>query len=672
MGVALPGRFPAEFPPDEATYRLLLSEAAELGANSVRLYTLLPPAFYDAFRRHNQKAATPLWLLQGVWTEAPDGDDYDADAFEREFRGEVRRVIDAVHGHLDLAPRPGHASGHYGSDVSARVLGYILGHEWEPQSVGAYDARQETAKRRFFAGTYFSARLEDGATPFEVWLARTLDDAVFVSWPTLDPLHHPTESTAREEARLLRNRGEEESAAMTEDYNECEDCVSVDATHIVPTRLAAGGLFATYHAYPYYPDFLNLDPGYNRASDAQGPSNYSGYLRDLGAHHGDQPVLIGETGVPSSRGIAHLQPQGWHHGGHDEREQGEIDARLMRDIDEAHLAGGLLFSLVDEWFKRNWLVSPFEVPAERKPLWLNVLDPEENYGVLAARPGTRGWKVTIDGRVDDWKGIPALVRQPSGGPERPAGDGHDAAGTLRGLSVTSDEAYLYIRLDVERLDADGDGAPDWDEVAYVIGLSTYDDARGDHRLPITDEVSTPAGMEFCVILDGPGRSRLLVDAPYDTRSRRRPYGSVENSDGRFTEIITETNRRRIGRDGTVFPAEKSSRSALRRGSMRAGDRGVSTLVDWREGLAANSIEIRIGWGLLNVTDPSSRRVLQDDRLDLSRVGCVVTPGFRFQAAAVRPEGPPGTAVLGGICRCTPGPRGRSRPIAWREKRAGTS
>src|SRR5205809_765297 len=134
---------------------------------------------------------------------------------------------------------------------------------------------------------------------------------------------------------------------------------------------------------------------------------------------GAQPVRIGETGVPSSRGIAHLQPQGWNHGGHTERAQGEIDARLMMDIDEAGLAGGVLFALLDEWFKRNWMVFDFEVPAERKPLWLNVLDPEENYGLLAARPGATSWKVKVDGRAEDWNGVAPLVTRPEGGPERP-------------------------------------------------------------------------------------------------------------------------------------------------------------------------------------------------------------------------------------------------------------
>ena len=145
----------------------------------------------------------------------------------------------------------------------------------------------------------------------------------------------------------------------------------------------------------------------------------------------------------------------------------------MRNVHEAGLAGGILFALLDEWFKRSWLGFDFELPAERKPLWLNVLDAEENYGILAARPGEKGWKVTIDGRRGDWNGVVPLISRASGGPEHRFGDGHDAARTLRGLAVTSDEAYLYIRLDVDRLDADGDGAPDWGRAAYLIGIDTY-------------------------------------------------------------------------------------------------------------------------------------------------------------------------------------------------------
>jgi len=98
----------------------------------------------------------------------------------------------------------------------------------------------------------------------------------------------------------------------------------------------------------------------------------------------------------------------------------------------------------------------------------------------------------------------------------------------------------------------------------------------------------------------------------------------------------ETNRRRIGRDGTVYPARQSSRSPLLHASMDRRDRDYSTLADWRAGVAANLIEIRLAWGLLNVTDPSSRCVLHDDPENLHKVGCMETAGFRFYAAAVKP------------------------------------
>ena len=109
MGVALPGRFPAEFPADQETYARWLDLVSGMGANTVRLYTLLPPAFYSALAQHNREGRGRLWLVQGVWTELPEDHDYDAPPFLDGFREEIRRVVDAVHGNLDLPPRPGRA-----------------------------------------------------------------------------------------------------------------------------------------------------------------------------------------------------------------------------------------------------------------------------------------------------------------------------------------------------------------------------------------------------------------------------------------------------------------------------------------------------------------------------------------------------------------------------------
>src|SRR5262249_31183518 len=153
-----------------------------------------------------------LWLVQGVWTELPEDDNYDAPAFKTQFYEEMDRVIDAVHGNIAVSHRRGHAFGLYDRDVSGMTVGFILGREWEPYSVAAYDdSRTHPASYR---GEYF--RMESG-TPTEAWFAAVLDHAVahemklyntqrpvaFTNWPTLDPIPHPTEATKKEEIALL-------------------------------------------------------------------------------------------------------------------------------------------------------------------------------------------------------------------------------------------------------------------------------------------------------------------------------------------------------------------------------------------------------------------------------------------------------------------------------------
>jgi tetratricopeptide (TPR) repeat protein len=627
LGAALPGRFPAQFPRDKALYARWLGQMADMGANVVRLYTLLPPEFYEALHEHNaaRSGAGVLWLAQGVWTELPEDDvSYDAPEFRRQFIEEMERVIDAVHGNIVVAHRRGHAFGLYGKDVSGMTLCYILGREWEPYSVAAYDeSRPHPAS---FRGDYFT--LEDG-TPTEAWFASILDHAVkhemsdysaqrpvaFTNWPTLDPIHHPTEATKKEEVVLLKKLGLPQEPGTVLEYD--NDGVDIDANKIVPTSLTPAGTFASYHAYPYYPDFMNVDPGYLKAADSRGPSNYIGYLRDLKAHHRNMPLLIAEVGVPTSRGISHHQPQGWNHGGHTEAEQGEIDARLMENIHEARCAGGILFAWLDEWFKKNWLVIAFEVPWDNNKNWLNILDPEQNYGLMACKPGSQGWKIVIDGKGDDWKGVPAA--------------GGDGSGPLKSLRVTHDEAYIYMRLDTDRLD--------WDSAHYALGIDTYGAAEGDHRMPFGLGLTTPTGMEFVVDLTGPATSRVLCDVPYDLHTNRfsRPWKSSENSDGIFTEMLAETNRRRVGRDGTIYPAIIYSRSPLRYGTMDTSSPKYDDLVEWAANTEEGFLELRLGWNLLNVTDPSTRQVLDDPVPPRGGAGHTTTDGFRFYVAAYRPQ-----------------------------------
>ncbi|HET8762743.1 MAG TPA: hypothetical protein VFM12_04965, partial [Gemmatimonadales bacterium] len=505
MGVALPGKFPSEFPTDSALYGDWFRLIAATHANTVRLYTILPPEFYRALRGWNvEHPDSALWLVHGVWTELPDEGAFDAPAFENQFRAEMHRVVDVIHGHADLPPRPGHASGRYDADVSPWTMAFIIGREWEPYAVKAFDQQHPGAAP--YHGRFLASA---GAPAMDRWLAEQCDTMLayefdrwhalrpiaYTNWPTLDPLTHPTESNGDEERAWRRRAGRQAEGNRLEYDN---DAIGLDAELIRPSATNPAGWFASFHAYPYYPDFMLYDPGYNTARSPEGRSNYFGYLTDLVRHHPDMPVLIAEYGVPSGRGDAHIQPQGWDHGGHDEKAMARIDARLTRELHAAGTAGGLIFAWIDEWFKRNWVVTDFELPVENNRRWHNVMDAEQNYGLIGMYAGDSATRPVPGGDAARWRRLPVLA---------------SGNGMLRGLHVGSDAAYVYLAVEVgsEWSTVNGqrstvDRRP---STAFQIAISTYRDSVGQHRLPRTG-VTSPMGFEFLVDLPSPDSGSIRV------------------------------------------------------------------------------------------------------------------------------------------------------------------
>ena len=346
MGVAMPGKFPSEFPTDQALYSGWFEKIAAMHANTLRVYTILPPAFYRALRAWNTgHPENILYLVHGVWTELPPDNNFDDPGFNKEYQLEISRVVDLLHGAADFPPRPGHAGGRYDADVSPWVVAYIMGREWEPYSVVLYNQRVKEA--RSHAGRFLSI---GKATPTEVWMTAQCDillsyefdtynalrPIAYTNWPTTDPLTHPSETSYDQQMKFrgLKYDRPEDGLPPHE-----EDGPSLDPSLTHPTAANPAGWFASYHIYPYYPDFILYDPGYKAARSSFGPSNYFGYLRELKRHHAGIPFVIAEYGVPTSRGNAHLQPQGWNHGGHDEKEATVINARLTAEIREAGAAG---------------------------------------------------------------------------------------------------------------------------------------------------------------------------------------------------------------------------------------------------------------------------------------------------------------------------------------------
>lgn len=626
LGAALPGRSPSDFPPDESTYARWLRLIADANANVVRVYTILPPAFYRAFRAWNAAhPERPLWLVHGVWAELPPRNNYDDPAWKAAFRTEMRRVVDVLHGRAAIGARRGRAWGRYDADVSDRVLAYIIGREWEPFSIRAYNKLHPA--RTAYAGRFLAV---DRGTPADVWMAEQCDwmatyewdvwhaarPIAYTNWPTLDPLHHPTEATLVEEQALRKRLGLPRNVRPKEYDNDGE---ALDAMVVRATPANVAGYFASYHAYPYYPDFIGLDSAYGAVRSSLGPSHYLGYLLDLKRHHAGRALLVAEYGVPSSRGLAHLDPEGMHHGGHDERAMAERDVRLTREIREAGLAGGILFAWLDEWFKHNWVVIDLELPAERNRLWHNVMDAEQNYGLVGLYAGDTA-RPEPGGAPAWWRALPV------------AADG----GRTR-LRVGSDPAYLYLALE---------SPLGIESVRWVVGIDTHRPERGQFTLTGVPG-RTPIGMEFALVLSDTTDGQLLVtpsynpylgprpgmrptdlDAVYETRATV----DARREDGMFDSLFVATNRLRVSRAGRVFPAR-----GVNRGRLQYGRAVESTLADWFVDRAAGLLEVRVPWGLLNVTDPSSRTVLARVR-DPGPFRTEVTDGFRFVIAALARDG----------------------------------
>jgi hypothetical protein len=460
------------------------------------------------------------------------------------------------------------------------------------------------------------ARQCDAMLMYEVDRYNALRPVAYTNWPTLDPLTHPTEPTIAEEAYWRSRSGRRTESKKLEYEN---DAIALDANLVVPTAANPAGWFASYHVYPYYPDFMILDPGYAKARSPEGRSSYFGYLRELIAHHGTIPTVVAEYGVPSSRGVAHIHPEGWSHGGHDEQAMAAIDARLTREIRQSGAAGSVVFAWMDEWFKRNWVVTEYEIPPDNTRLWHNVMDAEQNYGILGQYAGEARTAPRLGGAPTHWRRLPLLQGAASG-----------ANRSLRGLRAGADESFVYLAVELTP------GRFSWARRGIQIAIDTYLPQMGQHRLP-RSQVQSETGFEFLIDLSGPMEGRMGVTPDYQRhdsridpssgddfgRFSRRPVVTRDRSDARFDSLLVLTNRARFGRDGRFYPAR-----GYDRGRLRFGTEAGSTLADWYLDENSGLLQIRIPWDLLNVTDPSSRTLLFDPATSGS-YGTVTAGDFHF-------------------------------------------
>ena len=296
---------------------------ADLGIRVIRIYTLHPPAFYDELAAWNRGApGFPVLPRAGRLPARRDVHRGGPDALHAGGRRRLRRgarrpsrppstatctrppqagrvVGHLAHGRVAVAPEldrrrrvgPGRHRPH-------RCAARRGSAPYEPGPVLPRDRRRDATPSAGSPATSTPWRGGARARQLSVPIA-------FVNWPTTDPLEHPEEPLPE------------------------EDLVGVDAEHVLPTDAWPGGTFASFHAYPYYPDFQRHEPGLQVETDGR-VDPYAAYLRALKDHFVSMPLMVTEFGVPSSLGAAHLGPLGRDQGTHTEQEAMRIDAELMR------------------------------------------------------------------------------------------------------------------------------------------------------------------------------------------------------------------------------------------------------------------------------------------------------------------------------------------------------
>jgi hypothetical protein len=568
LGASPPGFFPGEiaYAITPAMYEEWISMMSDAGFNSIRVYTLHPPVFYEKLAEHNRlNPEKALFLFQGIWLDEPEDPVSPTENILTNripaFTESIREVIDCMHGNKTISFRPGRAYGEYKTDISPWVAGFIIGREIIPYEVQLTNEAHPGLSG--WTGNYLNIT---GATASELFAAKMLDETLsyeygsyasrrpvsMSSWPTLDPLTHPTETHTD------------------------EDVAHID---IMKIEQASGEelLFASYHAYPYYPDFVSDDPVYRTYSDEQGPNSYAGYLNDLRNYYDGIPLIIAEFGVPSSWGNAHNSYSGMPHGGLSEKQQGESNIRLLKNIINAGCGGGFMFAWMDEWFKSTWIVQYLEaygfvsgsnlVPTRQ--LWHNLVSPEQNFGLITFDPAG----------ASEWYDF--AVTSPG----------------VTGIRAAHDNSFLFIEINTGYEAADGD--------TLLLAIDTYLMDTGEGMLP--GGIPLQNRSEFLLeAVKGADTVALHVTEAYNMFGLTPRFNLADHSVQKFRSTVTDgapwipTKWINNGFDSTIFelgriPAEST-------GIFTPGER---TALTW----SGSKVTIRLPWTFLYFHDPTQGRVI---------------------------------------------------------------
>ncbi len=598
ISASVPGHAASEFEPEKEDYLRWFSQICGMGANTVRAAGIMNDAFYDALYEFNTESDSPLYLLQGILLQ--DAVNYGAgDAYEADYMGALlsdgMRMVDVIHGNRVIMTNvPGRGTGWYTRDISQWVLGFLVGSEWNADTVAYTD--HETYRDGRYEGMYFSA--SEDASPFEAMLAQVMDQITayesrkykrqhpigFANEPATDPLKY------RDDYSELAEKYEKSGTQGVTYARQLNKICQIDAEHIQPTEAAKAGCFAAYSLYDFCEDFyLYLSEDQNeRLSDIlpeiDKDGSYDGYAELLGRYH-TMPVVCVSYGFSTARGV--VSEKGFPI---TEEEQGKRLVEIYDDLCDDCWSGAVINSWQDRWELRSWNTA-YAQDFTNNFLWHDLQTESQWYGLMEFTSDSR----IADGNPGEWE----------------EGD----------IVCTDGEITLSAYADSEGLMLLAEGSAVSPECTLYIPIDITD--KSGSTASRSPELSFSRGADFLVCICGEEESRVLVQERYESvRANFLNEISGEDAYVSFPEADSDTfipiemamkNTTMVdyvdytNRELKYLPLHETGK--LRHGNGNPEADSYDSLADFCYG--ENCVEIRIPWALLNVANPA-RMLIHDD------------------------------------------------------------
>ncbi len=581
VSASLPGHYATSYAAEKEDYLRWFQAIGEMGANAVRVTSIMDDDFYDALYDYNSSHDTPLYLLQsiGVTDQAGNGTE---DAYSEDFLGALladgKTVVDVIHGRRNRSADGLQGDGIYRRDISPWVVGFQVGTEWYPDTIVYTD--HSPIRSGAYQGNYFQTTAD--ATPFEAAMAQVMD--------TLTAYETHKYNTQRPVGFLCDPSCD--FLEYAEVYaRQLQKYAQVDPELVTPLPAMKAGCFAAYRLFDFCDSFTSVLSEAQKENltslleDLPTEAPYGGYLTLLSRYH-TMPVLATGYGFSSSRGaVVQDRPP------LNEQEQGEHLAKVSQALEDSGWAGGFISTWQDHWERRSWNTAFATIPT-KNDMWHDLLSDGQGYGLMAFTPGAEP-SCVLNGTPDEWAPEDRLLER----------DG------LR-LSARYDAEALYLLLEGVREDTPVYLPLD---ISPEMGSSTSDEPK----------LHFPRDVDFLLCLNGRDDSRLLVQERCDPMRERFLY-EVEGKDPFLSFPKKES--------GTFVPLRMAVRNPLLVDVLTPETRALQRLGTWEAGklthgngdsaaaeynsladfcFGGDCVEIRLPWLLLNIGDPSNGMVHRD-------------------------------------------------------------